>query len=450
VNKSDSVSHAARAHVRAIIDDALRAVDPREAVRRYVTVQGDRIVVAGVPHGLQPDARIFVLGAGKGSAAMAEGLEDALGGRIAGGHVTVKDGHGRPLHRISIGEASHPVPDARGVEEAEKALLAADVLREGDLAFCLISGGGSALWPAPVAGVSLADKQAVTQTLLSCGASIDEINAVRKHLSRIKGGHLARVAHPATLIGLLISDVPGDRPDVIASGPTCPDQSTYSEALGVLGKYQLAGRVPEAVLRHLRDGQAGVHPETPKPGDEAFQAAQNVVVANNRMALGAAADSARRLGYRVRIVNGAQAGDSVALADGIAAEIESWHKASDPSATCLIWGGETTMVLPANPGEGGRNQHLALCVASRVAGDPSVVFASVGTDGTDGPTDAAGGIIDGGTAGRVRMAGLEVSQELRACNSYRALLAAGDLLITGPTMTNVMDLQILLLGAPPG
>lgn len=450
MSQSDSASHAARTHIRAIIDDALRAVDPREAVHRHVEIEGDRIVVAGVPHGLLPDARIFVLGAGKGSAAMAEGLEEILGERITGGHVTVKDGHGRPLKRISIGEASHPVPDARGVDEAEKALLVADSLREGDIAFCLISGGGSALWPAPVAGVSLADKQAMTQALLSCGASIDEINAVRKHLSRIKGGHLAQTACPATLIGLVISDVPGDRLDVIASGPTCPDESTYSDALGVIQKYRLGGRVPKAVLRHLQAGQDGGHAETPKPGDEAFQAVQNVVVANNRMALGAAAGSARDLGYKVRIVSGNQVGDAVALAGEIAAEIGRWRQADDPSPSCLLWGGETTMVLPTDHGEGGRNQHLALCVASRVAGDPSVTFASVGTDGTDGPTDAAGGIIDGGTAGRVRMAGLDVSQELRACNSHRALMAAGDLLITGPTMTNVMDLQILLLEAPPG
>lgn len=438
----------AREAAGQIIRAALDAVDPVAAVRRTIAAGAREIVVAGVAYPLKPESQVFVVGAGKGSAAMAEGLEAVLGDGIAFGHVTVKDGHGRPLRRVSVGEASHPLPDARGVLEARKALEIADGAREGDLVICLISGGGSALWPAPAPGVTLEDKQGVTRALIACGASIDEINAIRKHLSMIKGGQLARAAAPARVASLLISDVNGDRLDVIASGPTCPDAHTFADALAVIDRYQIGPRLPMAVLTHLRDGALGKHPETPKPGDSVFERVQNVIIANIHDALKAASGQATSLGYRVEVVNSARAGDTVDLGVELESRIAQWQNAGKPGPACLLWGGETTMVLPPNPGDGGRNQHLALWLAQRIDGLPDVVFAALGTDGTDGPTDAAGGIVDGGTAGRVRDAGHDLEADLARCNSYDTLSAAGDLLVTGPTFTNVMDIQILLLGTP--
>lgn len=436
-------SHQRRDDIEAIIKAGIAAVEPATCVIRAVRLEGSRLAVAGREYDLSKIERILVLGAGKGSAAMAAGLESVLGGRIAGGRVTVKYGHSCPLTRVVIGEAGHPVPDEAGVKEAQEALKLAGDAGANDLVFCLISGGGSALWPAPVAPLTLPEKQAVTKLLLGCGASIDEINAVRKHLSRIKGGQLAAAVAPARLIGLMLSDVIGDRLDVIASGPTCPDAHRFADAWNVIGKYKLEERIPESAATYLRKGMAGQHPETPKPNSEIFARVQNEIVGSNTAALEAAAEIARVRGYTVNVITSSQSGDTVSLARDIAGRVDALR--GQPGRQCLLWGGETTVVLCDEPGLGGRNQHLALSVAKSIQGAHDVTFASVGTDGTDGPTDAAGAIVDGETLSRGAKQGMDCKRHLNGHDSYPYLKACGDLVITGPTNTNVMDVQVLLV-----
>jgi glycerate 2-kinase len=445
--RMDRPDSGKRAHIDSIIQDVLSAVEPAACVRRALSLDGAALRVAERTYDLDAFNRILVLGAGKGSAAMAAGLEHLLGERITGGHVTVKYGYGRALGRITVGEAGHPVPDQNGLREAQKALQIASDTGDGDLVFCLISGGGSALWPAPAEEMSLDDKQAVTSRLLACGASIDEINAVRKHISRIKGGRLAAALAPATVVGLLLSDVVGDRLDVIASGPTCGDPSTFADAAAVLHKYDLEGRIPASVGGYIQEGVAGRRPETPRPDDELFVRVQNLVVGSNRQALEAAAAAARQAGYRAEIITSAQTGDTADHAARIAERLKVIPRDAS-EGRCLLWGGETTLMLPDDPGQGGRNQHMALLMAQVLEGRDDAVFASVGTDGTDGPTDAAGGIVDGESVRRGRDKGLDIKRALKDCDSYSYLKSTGDVLVTGPTGTNVMDVQILLVGSP--
>jgi len=434
-----------RSHLQAIISTALAAVEPSQCVRRAVQLTGDRLNVCGRAYDLGEFDRIRVIGAGKGSAAMAAGLEECLGERITDGRVTTKYGHSQPLRRVTVGEAGHPTPDEAGLSEAHRALAMASGVGARDLVFCLMSGGGSALWPAPVKGVSLPDKRKITDLLLASGASIDEINAVRKHLSRIKGGQLAAELAPATVVSLLLSDVVGDSLDVIASGPTSPDRSTFADACDVVERYKLGDLVPTSIRSYLDAGLAGSRPETPKPNDAIFARVQNEIVGSNRLALDAAAQCASELGYSTSIITSTQSGATETLAQDI---VERWKSSPADEPQCLLWGGETTVVLADSPGQGGRNQHLALLMARELDGHENVAFASVGTDGTDGPTDAAGGIVDGETMTRGTTAGLELTRHLQGCDAYPYLQAAGDLLITGPTGTNVMDVQILLVGTP--
>ncbi len=437
-----------RDHIDRIIAAALAAVEPAACVERAVTVEGNTLCVGGRYYDLSACKRLIVVGAGKGSAAMAAGLERVFGDRLEGGRVTVKYGHSCPLDRVSVGEAGHPLPDESGVREAARALEIAQGAGADDLVFCLISGGGSALWPAPVDGVTLADKQLVTRLLLGSGASIDEMNAVRKHLSRIKGGQLAVAVAPARLVCLMLSDVIGDRIDVIASGPACPDLHTFSDAWAVLEKYDLTDRIPETARDHLREGLGGHRPETPKEGNSVFERVQNCIVGSNTAALESAGDCARMLGYRPRIVCSDRAGDTADCAELIVREWQAERRETETHPVCLLWGGETTMKLPETPGKGGRNQHLALLLAKSLHDVDGVTFASFGTDGTDGPTDAAGGVVDGGTLSRGHTLGLDIESSLRRCDSGEYLSGTGALIVTGPTNTNVMDIQILLLGIP--
>ncbi|MBD3298353.1 MAG: DUF4147 domain-containing protein [candidate division Zixibacteria bacterium] len=433
-----------REHITDIITVAIAAVEPANCVRRSLSLQGDALRVRDRSYDLDQIDRIVVLGAGKGSAAMAAGLEEVLGSRISSGRVAVKYGHTHPLERVEVGEAGHPVPDAAGVNEAETALRIAAEAGVNDLVFCLISGGGSALWPAPTDGITLDEKQATTKLLLGCGASIDEINAVRKHISSIKGGQLAKAVAPAQLIGLMLSDVIGDRLDVIASGPTTPDDHQFADAWGILEKYRLQSKVPPSVREYIERGMEGEVAETPKRDDPVFQRVQNVVVGSNAAALQAASEAATARGYNTRIVTSERSGDTSDLAREVTETVAQFRGKTSP--TCLLWGGETTVVLCDDPGEGGRNQQLALAVAQAIDGRDDVTFASIGTDGTDGPTDAAGGIVDGGTLSTARDQHLDPSDHLKRNDAYPLLKACGDLVVMGPTNTNVMDVQVLLLG----
>jgi hydroxypyruvate reductase len=436
-----------RDHSRHIFAASLAAVNPVTAVQRAVRRQGESLSIGGVDYDLQRYAHIYVIGAGKAGATMAQGLEMVLGERLTGGAVTVKYGHGAPVSRLSISEAGHPLPDAAGVRAAQAIKRIAAQAGPDDLVFCLLSGGGSALLPAPSPGITLAEKQQLTTLLLACGASIDEINVLRKHISQIKGGQLARLVAPATLITLVLSDVVGDRLDAIASGPTVPDPSTYQDCFDILARYDLLARLPEAIRTHLQRGQAGEYPETPKAGEAAFTRCHTVIIGNNRLALQAARDAAQALGYQTLILSSTIQGETRDIARmhaAIAQEIRQ-SGAPLPPPACIISGGETTVTLRGT-GKGGRNQEFALAAALDIVGLDGVVILSGGTDGTDGPTDAAGAVADGHTVQRAKTHGLEAMQYLRRNDAYHLFARLDDLLMTGPTGTNVMDVHLLLVG----
>jgi glycerate 2-kinase len=435
-----------REDARLIFAAGVAAADPVAAVQHAVVRQHDTLYIAGVPYDLRRYAHVYVVGGGKAGATMAQGLEAILGEWLTGGAVTVKYGHLAPVTRVTLYEAGHPIPDAAGKRGAAAIMNLAQQAGANDLVLCLLSGGGSALLPAPIAGISLAEKQQVTGLLLECGASIDEINVIRKHLSALKGGQLARLVAPATLITLVLSDVVGDRLDSIASGPTVPDPSTYQDCLAIAARYNLLDRLPASVRAHVQRGQSEAYPDTPKAGDAAFTHCQTVVVGSNRLALHAARDTARALGYETLILSASIQGETREIARMHAAIAQEIRQSGAPLAppACVISGGETTVTLRGR-GKGGRNQEFVLAAAPDIAGLERVVVLSGGTDGTDGPTDAAGAIADGQTVARARTMGLEPEQFLRQNDSYHFFAALGDLLITGPTGTNVMDIHLLLI-----
>jgi glycerate 2-kinase len=441
-----------RKHARAIFDAALAAADPSRAVERHLA----RIDFSRFQN-------IYVLGAGKAGASMARASERVLKwDRPAGlsvpagtGLLNVKYGHTTSLRRIELNECGHPEPDERGMNGAERiAALAAQAQRD-DLVLCLISGGASALLPLPAPPVTLEEKRELTRLLLAAGADIHEMNAVRKHLSRIKGGELARLAAPARVESLLLSDVVGDNLDVIGSGLTAPDASTFADAAAVLKRYGIWRRAPKAVRARIESGLRLQIPETPKPGDAAFRRVRNTVIGSNRLALTAASARARELGYRTLILSSEIVGETREIARMHAAILReaahTGHPVKPPA--CIISGGETTVTLKTGTlktvttqggGLGGRNQEFALAAAIDLAGLPNAVVFSAGTDGTDGPTDAAGAIADGSTLAR----NPEARRYLDNHDSYRYFESIGDLVKTGPTHTNVMDVRIMLLGVP--
>jgi glycerate 2-kinase len=398
-----------------IARSALAAADPVEAVRRHVTVRNEALVVGRTRYPLSRFERIFVIGAGKASAAMAVAVERLLGRRIHGGLINVKYGHTAKLKRIELNECAHPVPDEAGVRGSERIASIAAAATERDLVLCLISGGGSALMPAPTEGITLAQKQDTTKLLLACGATIHEINPVRKHLSTLKGGQLARLAYPATTVTLMLSDVIGDNLDVIGSGPTVPDLSTFETALSVLRKYSILDKVPAGVRSRLEAGARGEIEDTPK----SLERVQNLLVGSNRLAVDAAKEKARSLGYRTLILSTTIQGETRDVA-GVHASIgrevrDSGHPLRAPA--CVISGGETTVTLHGD-GKGGRNQEFALAGALDIEGVKDTLLLSIGTDGTDGPTDAAGAWCDGTTVARARKAGLDPAAFLARNDSY--------------------------------
>jgi hydroxypyruvate reductase len=421
-----------REHAAAIFRAALEAADPIKAVLRFL----DASKAATAKH-------VWVIGAGKASAQMAVAVERVFGDRIAGGLINVKDGHTAPLARIELNECGHPVPDARGVEGARRIAEIARGAGEGDLVVCVISGGASALLPAPAVPVTLEDKQAVTKLLLNCGATIHEINAVRKHLSELKGGRLARLAAPARVLSLLLSDVIGDNLDVIGSGPTAPDASTFAEAYEVLERYRIWNSVPRVVRERIESGMKGEVEDTPKT----LEGVENIVVGSNRLAVRAAAEKARQLGLAPLVLSTYVEGETRDVARVHAAIAKQVRESGEPVAPpcCVISGGETTVTIHGD-GLGGRSQEFALQAAMDIAGMPNVVMMSGGTDGTDGPTDAAGAICDGATMRRAGQAGLDANAALKRNDSYHFFDALGDLIRTGPTGTNVMDVRLVLVG----
>jgi glycerate 2-kinase len=432
-----------RSDAAAIFRAALKAADPVEAVLGSLKRSGETLTAGGRRYRLSQFDNIYVIGAGKASAAMALAVEKVLQGRITGGLINVKYGHGARLKRVEVHECGHPVPDEAGVEGTRRIAAIAEQATGRDLVICLISGGASALTPAPVPPITLAEKQQTTKLLLECGAAIQEINAVRKHISAFKGGQLARLAAPARLITLMLSDVIGDSLDAIGSGPSVPDKTTFADAGAILDKYALRKKVPDSVRRRIERGEG----ETPKPGDPAFRRTQNVVVGSNRLAVDAAEKKARQLGYKTLVVSTFIEGETKEVARMHAAMVKEIRSSGRPlkAPACLISGGETTVTLRGK-GLGGRNQEFVLAAAIDLAGMPGAVALSGGTDGTDGPTDAAGAIADGNTVKRAAEAGMSADDFLARNDSYHFFDPLGDLIKTGPTRTNVMDVRLMLAG----
>jgi hydroxypyruvate reductase/glycerate 2-kinase len=425
---------------REIFTAALQAVDPYEAV-----LSRRQALDAEFRRGRFK--RMVVAGFGKAACPMAKALEKCLPEWISRGIVITKYGHGEgyDLRKTRIIEAGHPIPDHNGLRGTEEAIRLLEEADAETVVVCLISGGGSALLVSPADGLTLDDKMTVTGQLLRAGADIYDLNTVRKHLSRVKGGRLAGIAYPASIVSLVLSDVVGDRLDVIASGPTAPDSSTYHDALGVLKKYDLLHVAPPAVVALLRSGSGGMFPDTPKEGSHVFERVRNIIVGSNRMALDAARARAGSYGLTADIIasdltgEAREAGRWLALKAGEARASSGLRR-----PCCLISGGETTVTVKGN-GLGGRNMELALSFAVEIDGIEGISLLSAGTDGTDGPTDAAGAFVDGRTLSRARAMGLDPARYLEENDSYHFFRKMDELFLTGPTGTNVMDIQIMVI-----
>ncbi|MGA8864379.1 MAG: HAD-IIB family hydrolase [Gallionella sp.] len=444
-------SPAHRQELVGIFDAALAAVDPCNAVLNALRVERDILHVDGAAYDLAEFEHLIVVGAGKATARMALALESLLGNRIAAGLIVVKDGHTAPLNIIEQVEAAHPVPNQAGIAGAQRILDMMHGAGDKTLVICLISGGASALLIAPVEGVTLQDKQEATRLLLNAGANIFELNAVRKHLSRVKGGRLAEAAFPAKLVTLIVSDVIGDPLDVIASGPTSPDNSTYTEAWAVIEKFGLQQKLPPRVKDYLQRGIAGKAPETVKANNPCLAGTRNVIVAGIGQALAAAQQRSTQLGYSSRVISDklqGEAGDAARLLAQASRDELAGMKPNQRG--CLLYGGETTVTVHGN-GKGGRNQELALVFGLEIEGLRGAAMLSAGTDGTDGPTDAAGATVDGDTMVQAKKLGIDPLHYLSNNDSYTFFQqldsASGSHchFMTGPTGTNVMDIQIVLL-----
>jgi glycerate 2-kinase len=389
---------------------------------------------------------IYIIGAGKASAMMGAAVEEILGDRIREGHIVVKYGHSCDLKKIIVSEANHPVPDSNGFRATRAILEISERANTNDLVICLLSGGGSALLSDFPEGSTPEEMMIVTSLLVNCGSSIREINTVRKHLSSVKGGQLARAVYPATLVSLILSDVTGDPLDVIASGPTVPDPTTFKEAQEIIGKYNLSNSLPAGIIDYLNEGVNGTRPDTPKPGDAVFDKTFNLLVGNNKLALEAARMKASELNIDATVIDDKLEGDMDEIADYILATAFKFQgDNSVKKPFCLLFGGEPTVRMTGK-GVGGRNQHLALHCAIHLRDHPGIIILSAGTDGTDGPTSAAGAVVDSDTINDAMALNLLPDKYLREFDSYNFFSKAGGHIITGPTMTNVMDIIIVIIG----
>lgn len=449
--------------VARVLAAAVNAVEPSAAVRRYLQRDGDTLHVGERAYNLAAYERVFVVGAGKAGAPMAQAAAEVLGARLTGGVVIVKEGHlgsqkeesrtqrqdqdsSFIFHTSSfiLLEAGHPVPDQRGVDATQRIADLLGGTTERDLVIALISGGGSALMMLPVPGVRLEDMQQLTSALLACGATINEMNTLRKHLDQVKGGGLARMAHPATLVTLILSDVVGNPLDVIASGPTVPDTSTFADAWGILEHYNIVAQVPMSIQNYLQDGLAGKVAETLKPGDPLFAHVENVIIASNAQAARAALETAHAEGMHPLLLTTYMQGEAREIGRAMAAIGREIAASGQPLSRpcCMVAGGETTVTLRGD-GTGGRNQELALATVADLAGLEHVALVALATDGGDGPTDAAGAVVTGATLERARALGLDPAAFMARNDAYHFFAALDDLLRPGPTNTNVNDLTFV-------
>jgi len=440
-----------RSMARTIFSRAVAAVNPFERLQEILRIEEDCLFVrlnndSENVFKLNSYNRIFLIGTGKASASMAHAIEEIFGDWITKGVITTKYGHLLPLKRTEVMECGHPIPDENGLKGAKKILNMVKESGPEDLVIFVLSGGGSALLPLPADGITLQEKQEVTQLLLDCGADIKEINTIRKHISQIKGGWLAKWAYPSTVIGFLLSDVVGDQLDAIGSGPTVPDRSTFEEAWEILRKYDLLKEISHTVNQYLLSGKKGNSEETPKPGDAAFRKVYNHLIGSNILALRAAEKEASSLGFHTLILSSSIVGETREAARFHSAIVKEVISSGNPvpRPACIISGGETTVTIKGN-GLGGRNQEFALAGALEISELEKVVLLSGGTDGTDGPTDASGAVVDHTTLHRAQSMGLDPKAHLENNNAYPFFKSLEDLLITGPTHTNVMDVRIILI-----
>ncbi len=435
--------------VQHVLQAALRAVDPAAAVARNLIRAGDLLTVGEKTWNLSSIRRVWLVGAGKAGAPMAHAAAKILIDVIFAGLVIVKEGYAgnaqdRLPDRIKIVEAGHPLPDERGLKATGEMISLLNKAGEGDLVICLISGGGSALLTAPAEGITLDDLQKTTANLLACGASIEEINALRKHLDAIKGGGLARAAAPAEVVTLILSDVVGDPLDVIASGPTVADTTTYADALDVLARYRLEDDTPGSIINHLREGKAGKWKETLKPGDATFDRVYNRIIASNYQAALAGLAEAHACGLNPLLLTTYLQGEARQVGRSLAAVARQLASSEHPlpRPACIIAGGESTVVVSGN-GLGGRNLEAALGAVTEMDGLADTFLVTLATDGGDGPTDAAGAVVTGSTLRRALELGMNPQDFLERNDSYHFFSGLGSLIRTGPTQTNVNDLNFL-------
>jgi glycerate 2-kinase len=436
-----------RGKALSIFQASLRGADPKRCVKRFLKVEEGILSADGFRKNLQDIDRIIVVGAGKASALMAQATEEILTDRIDCGVIITKKGPEVSLERMKVYFGGHPLPDEEGVKGTERIMEILSRAGEDDLVLCLISGGGSALLVSPCEGIRLEDKRKMTQLLLECGATIDEINTIRKHISRVKGGRLAHAAYPAQTISLILSDVIGDRIDSIASGPTAPDPTTFEDCCEILRRYNLMVRVPEPIKLFLQANKGKEGNETVKPGDPVLERVENVIIGSNFLALQEAATKAKALGFNTLLLSSAISGDTRRAAEEhalLAREIRK-GKSTPPPPACVVSGGETTVVVKGE-GKGGRNQEFVLAAAIKIDGLHDVVVASMNTDGIDGPTDACGAMCDGLSVSCAKKMHLDPADYLERNDSYHFFEKLDDLIKTGPTNTNVMDIHILIVG----
>jgi glycerate 2-kinase len=423
----------------------VESVLPDRLITREMSIKDNCLIIGHLNFCIEAVDKIFVIGAGKASAMMASEVEKIIGNRISEGHIAVKYGHSCKLKYIKVSEAGHPVPDSNGFKATESILKIADKAKANDLVICLLSGGGSALLPDFPSDSSSEEMILVNDLLINSGACIKEINAVRKHLSIIKGGQLARAVYPATLVSLILSDVPGDPLDVIASGPTTPDPTTFKQALDVLDMYNLTALVPAGILNYLNGGATGNRPETPKPGDPVFEKVHNLLIGTNRLALETAKQKAFEFNINAVILDDQLQGDTSTIAEYIVeTSLKFKSDKHEIKPVCLLFGGETTVKMTGK-GLGGRNQHLAILCAMMLQNTPGITILCAGTDGTDGPTDASGAVVDSNTLTFAISKNIDPAKYLREFDSYHFFKKAGGHIITGPTMTNVMDIIVVLI-----
>ncbi len=435
-----------------ILSAAIHSVDAGQCIRNKVSLDGDNLIICDLIFNLEEFQRIVVLGAGKAVVPMVEAMETILGDRITAGIVITKDGYEGSnnvlLHkRTKVIQAGHPVPDERNLSASSRLVGFGQDFSPDDLVICLISGGGSALLLQPSAGLSLMDIQATTSLLLECGASIDEINTIRKHIDDIKGGGLAKKLFPASVITLILSDIVGDNLDMVASGPTVADTTTYADAWAILNKFQIVDQIPSPIRTHLINGIKGIIPETIKPGNSILGKVKNIIVGNNTQAAVAAVDAARNLGFSSQLLPNTLNGEASQAGFSIVERVKSllYSRGSNEHPTCFVAGGETTVTVTGT-GKGGRNQELALGAVKSLSGNHRLLLISLATDGGDGPTDAAGAVATNQTLKLGLENGLDPAEYLYNNDSYNYFEPLGDLVKIGPTLTNVNDLLFIFSG----